>query len=148
MKILLGSDHAGFPLKEHLKTYLGEKGYQVHDVGCYNLHPVDYPDVALEVAQGVRNGEAERGVLVCGTGIGMDIAANKVQGVRAARVTDTISANLARAHNDTKVLCLGNWLVAPMLGEKILDVWLNTTYEGDKHISRLEKIARIDGQTL
>ena len=147
MRILLGADHAGFPLKEHLKAYLGEQGHQVHDLGCYDLHPVDYPDIALEVAQGVISGEADRGVLVCGTGIGMGIAANKVQGVRAARVTDTISATLSRAHNDTNVLCLGNWLVAPKLGEKILNVWLDTEYEGDRHNPRLEKIARIDGQS-
>jgi|TARA_B100001964_G_scaffold244310_1_gene325263 ribose 5-phosphate isomerase B len=146
LRIIIGSDHAGYKLKEHLKTYLVELGHEMRDVGAYDEQPVDYPDEAVEVAQGVANGNCDRGMLICGTGIGMSIAANKVPGVRAALVTDTMTAQLSRAHNDANVLCLGGWLVGEKLGEEIAKSWLDTMYDRGKHANRLRKITNIEGR--
>jgi ribose 5-phosphate isomerase B len=144
MKIIIGADHAGFKLKEHIKEYLLSHEHQVYDVGCYDENPVDYPDQATSVSRKVGSEEYERGILVCGTGIGMSITANKVPGIRAARVSDTLSAQLSRAHNDSNVLCLGGWIVGEKLSEEILNTWLNTPYEEGKHVQRLEKISRLE----
>jgi ribose 5-phosphate isomerase B len=144
MRIIIGSDHAGYKLKEYLKTYLIEVGNEVEDVGCYDQEPVDYPDKAIDVSRGVSSGVWDRGILICGTGIGMSISANKVPGIRAAHVTDTLSAKLARAHNDSNVLCLGGWLVGEKLGEEIVNIWLDTPYDGGKHEPRILKIKRLD----
>lgn len=144
MKIILGSDHAGYKIKEHIKNYLTGLGHEVEDAGSYDESPIDYPDPAQTVGEAVSAGRQARGILVCGTGIGMSIAANKVHGVRAALVSDVTSAGLARAHNDANVLCLAGWFTGAKLSEMIVDAWLETEYEGGKHAPRLEKIAQIE----
>ena len=143
-KIVLGADHAGFTLKEKVRQYLMGKGYDVDDQGPMTPDPVDYPDLAEKVATRVAAKEADYGVLMCGTGLGMAIAANKVRGIRAATCNDTLSAHFARAHNDANVLALGGRLVDDATAQKILDIWLATPFEGGRHGRRVEKIAVID----
>lgn len=144
MKIILGSDHAGHQIKEHIKNYLLSLGHEVEDAGSYDETPIDYPDPAVRVSEGVSEGLWERGILVCGTGIGMSITANKVPGVRAALVSEPTTAGLSRAHNDANVLCLAGWFTGAKLSELIVDTWLETEYEGGKHAPRLDKIARLE----
>ncbi len=143
-KIVLGADHAGFALKEKVREYLTSKGLEVDDQGPLTPDPVDYPDYAEKVATRVASKEADYGVLMCGTGLGVAIAANKVRGIRAATCNDTLSAHFARAHNDANVLALGGRLVDDATARKILDVWLATPFEGGRHARRVEKIAAID----
>jgi ribose 5-phosphate isomerase B len=145
-KVALGADHAGFPLKEKVREYLVSKGYEVEDTGPTTLSRVDYPDLAEKVAARVAAREATFGVLVCGTGLGMAMAANRVPGVRAATCNDTLSAHFARCHNDANVLALGGRLVDPATAEKILDIWLSTPFEGGRHQRRVKKIAALDQQ--
>ncbi len=144
MRIAIGSDHRGFQLKTRLIEYLSQHGDDVLDLGTNGQESCDYPDFAKAVAEAVSRGEAERGILICGTGIGMAIAANKVPGIRAAPVQDELSAEMSRRHNDLNVLCLS----ADMLGQKnienMLDIWLKTEFEGGRHARRVEKIARIE----
>jgi ribose 5-phosphate isomerase B len=142
--IALGADHAGWPLKEVLKTWLGEHGDEVVDFGTHTADSVDYPDYAALVAEAVSNGTAERGILVCGTGIGMSIAANKVAGVRAAPCVDAHTARMAREHNDTNVLALGARLTAHADAIEIARVWLETAFAGDRHARRVDKLAAIE----
>lgn len=144
IRIALGADHAGFPLKEKIREYMVRKGYEVEDAGPAAPVRVDYPDYAAKVAARVAAGEAEFGVLVCGTGLGMAMTANKVPGVRAATCNDTLSAHFARCHNDANVLALGGRLVDPATAEKILDIWLSTPFEGGRHQRRVKKIAALD----
>lgn len=144
IKIVLGADHAGFALKEKVREYLTDKGLEVEDEGPLTPGPVDYPDFAEKVATRVAAQQADYGVLVCGTGLGMAIAANKVAGVRAATCNDTLSAHFARAHNDANVLALGGRLVDHATARKILDIWLATPFEGGRHGRRVDKIAAID----
>jgi ribose 5-phosphate isomerase B len=144
MRIALGADHAGFPLKERVRTYLASQGYEVEDQGPFSLDPVDYPDLAEKVAARVAAGEAGFGVLVCGTGIGMAMSANKLPGVRAATCNDTLSAHFARAHNDANVLTMGGRLTDEATALKILDIWLATPFEGGRHERRVRKIAAIN----
>jgi ribose 5-phosphate isomerase B len=144
LKIALGGDHAGFPLKEKVREYLSRKGYEVEDQGPATSDPVDYPDFAEKVAARVAAKEADYGVLVCGTGIGVAIAANKIPGIRAATANDTLSAHFARAHNDANVLALGGRLADAATAEKILDTWFTTPFEGGRHQRRVDKIAEID----
>ena len=146
MRIALGADHAGFPLKEKVREYLVSKGYEVEDTGPTTLSRVDYPDLAEKVAVRVAAREATFGVLVCGTGLGMAMAANRVPGVRAATCNDTLSAHFARSHNDANVLALGGRLVDPATAEKILDIWFSTPFEGGRHQRRVEKIAALNQQ--
>jgi ribose 5-phosphate isomerase B len=142
MRIIIGSDHAGFDQKQRLAAYLADEGHDVRDVGAFSeTDSVDYPDFALAVARGVANGEAERGVLVCGTGIGMAIAANKVAGVRAANATDPEFAKLARQHNDANVITVSGRFVPVQTNEAILDAFLGTPFEGGRHSRRIGKIA-------
>lgn len=144
LKIALGGDHAGFPLKERVRQYLMGKGYEVEDQGPLTSDPVDYPDFAEKVAARVAAREADYGVLVCGTGIGVAISANKVPGIRAATCNDTLSAHFARAHNDANVLAMGGRLADAATAEKILDTWFATPFEAGRHQRRVEKIAAID----
>ena len=144
MRIALAADHAGFALKEQVREYLVSKGYEVEDHGPAAADSVDYPDFAEKVATRVAAGEAKFGVLVCGTGLGMAMAANKVPGVRAATCNDTLSAHFARAHNDANVLAMGGRLSDEATARKILDVWLTTPFEGGRHELRVRKIAAID----
>src|SRR5438067_6020476 len=146
MKIVVGSDHRGFEAKQRLAESLRRQGHEVLDVGTQGRDSVDYPDYAFEVARAVGEGRAERGILICGTGVGMTIAANKVAGVRAAPCHDSITAEMSRRHNDANVLCLS----ADLLGEDLIDrmvrIWLATDFEGGRHARRVEKLMRIEGE--
>lgn len=144
LKIALGADHAGFALKEKVREYLLSKGHQVEDQGTHSTESVDYPDFAEKVAQRVAAKEADLGVLMCGTGLGVAIVANKVRGIRAATCNDTLSARLARGHNDANVLTMGGRLVDQATAQKILDTWLATPFAGGRHQRRVEKIEAID----
>jgi ribose 5-phosphate isomerase B len=144
MKIALGADHRGFELKEKVKKYLTELGHQVTDFGTDSTASVDYPDFGFRVAESVARGEVDFGITVCWTGNGMNIAANKVKGIRSALCLDEEMAMLARAHNDANVLALASNFVWEEMAKKILDVWLTTEFEGGRHVKRLEKIAKHD----
>jgi ribose 5-phosphate isomerase B len=144
MRIALGSDHRGYQLKVRLENSLKETGHEVFDVGTSNCQQVDYTDYAEAVSQKVANGQADRGILICGSGIGMAITANKFPGVRAATVHDELTAEMCRRHNDVNVLCLSG----DMLGERpidtIVDIWLKTSFEGGRHARRVDKIRAIE----
>ena len=142
--IALGADHAGFPLKENLKSWLADRGHRVLDFGTHSGESVDYPDYAAAVGSAVAKGEADRGVLVCGTGIGMAIAANKIAGVRAAQCSDTASARISREHNDTNVVTLGARTTAPEAAVGIVQAWLETGFAGGRHAQRIEKVAGLE----
>lgn len=146
--IALGADHAGWELKEALKAWLIENGHQILDFGTHSPDSVDYPDYALEVAESVASGKAERGLLVCGTGIGMAMTANKVPGIRAALCSDPFMARMSREHNDANVLALGGRLMDGELGLEILQMWLATEFAGGRHERRLGKIAQIESRFL
>lgn len=144
-KIALGSDHAGAPLKEEIIAHLKEKGYELKDFGTSADAPADYPDPALAVAQSVVSGEFDRGVLVCGTGIGISIAANKVPGVRCAMLSDTFSARATRLHNDANVMAMGGRVIGVELAKDIVDVFLETEFSGvERHQKRIDKITQIE----
>ena len=140
MKIVIGSDHAGLELKEELKSLLVTEGHEITDVGTNSPASVDYPDFGFEAARLVAKGAADRGILVCGTGIGMSIAANKVKGVRAALIHDLYTAIQSRKHNDANVLVLGGRVTGRGLAEEIVKVWLSTEFEGGRHLGRIKKI--------
>ncbi|HOV90948.1 MAG TPA: ribose 5-phosphate isomerase B [Syntrophorhabdaceae bacterium] len=140
MKIAIGSDHAGLELKEHIKEILIKMEHEIEDVGTDNACPVDYTDFGLEVAWLVSEEKVERGILVCGTGIGMSIVANKVKGVRAALVTDLYTAIQSRRHNDANILVLGGRITAKGLAEEMVKIWLETPFDGGRHEKRIEKI--------
>ncbi len=144
IKIAIGADHAGFELKEKVREYLASRGYEVQDHGTSSTDPVDYPDFAERVASQVAAKQATYGVLVCGTGLGMELAANKVPGVRATPCNDTLSARLAREHNNANVLTMGGRLIDEAEARKIVDTWLATPFAGGRHERRVEKIAGID----
>ncbi len=144
MHIALAADHAGFHLKDSLKRTLDELGATYQDFGTTSAASVDYPDFAQAVGAGVASGQFDRGILVCGTGIGMAIAANKVRGVRAAPVVDTDTARLAREHNDLNVLTLGARVTPEVRAREIVKVFLETLFEGGRHAGRVEKIHRIE----
>ncbi len=148
MRIAAGADHAGWNLKEALVNYLIDRGWDVEDFGTFGPDSVDYPDYANKVALAVTNADVERGLLICGSGQGMCIVANKTPGVRASLAHDVISARLARQHNDANVLTMGARFVAPELAQEILEVWLATPYEGGRHQRRLEKIEQIERRGL
>jgi ribose 5-phosphate isomerase B len=142
--IALGADHAGFELKEALKAWLIDEGYQVVDYGTHSTESVDYPDYAEQVAMAIADQKVERGVLVCGTGIGMAMAANKIAGVRAALCSDLYTARMSRAHNDANVLALGGRLMSREMARDILRMWLETAFGGERHRRRLDKIDRLE----
>jgi ribose 5-phosphate isomerase B len=144
MNIALGADHAGFELKEKIKRHLTENGFQVRDLGTNSTESVDYPDYARAVGEEVAGGAANWGILVCGAGIGMAIAANKVPGIRAANIHSEIEAQLSREHNNANVLALGGRLLDHTQALKIVDVWLNTAFAGGRHARRVEKIGGIE----
>jgi len=144
MTVAIGCDHAGWELKERLKAWLIQNGYQVVDFGTHSPEPVDYPDYAIQVAESVANGKAERGVLVCGTGIGMAMTANKIPGVRAAFCPDPFTARLSREHNDANVLTLGGRLMGREMAIEILGIWLNTSFQGGRHNRRIAKIGETE----
>ncbi len=142
--VALGADHAGWELKEALKAWLMDAGCQVLDFGTHGPDSVDYPDYALQVAEAVTVGKVERGVLVCGTGIGMTIAANKVPGIRAALCGDVFTARMSREHNDANVLTLAGRLTGRETGLEILRAWLDTPFAGGRHARRVDKIGEME----
>ena len=143
-QIALGADHAGYRLKERLRAYLSDKGYQVEDLGTYSEQSSDYPDFAARVAEQVQAQKAKFGVLVCGTGIGMAIAANKMPGIRASACNDTVAALMSRSHNDANILALGSRAVDEATARNILDVWLSTPFAGGRHQRRVRKIRKLE----
>jgi len=144
LKVALAADHAGFSLKEMLRNHLTEKNVAFEDFGGFDKEAVDYPDLAYKVALAVQDGKFQRGILICGTGIGMAIAANKVNAVRAAPCSDCFSARAARAHNDANVLALGARVVGEGLALAIVDEFLETPFEGGRHLVRIEKISLLE----
>jgi len=144
MKIAIGADHAGFELKQKIRGHLQSQGFEVLDEGADSPDSVDYPDYALKVSEDVTSHRADLGILVCGTGIGMSIAANKVPGIRAARAVSETDAQLSREHNDANVLTLGARVTASDLAQRIVDVWLKTPFLAGRHARRVEKISEIE----
>jgi len=146
MSTAIGSDHAGVELKEEIKRFLEEEGVSFVDMGPDGTDSVDYPDYGAKVAELVSKGEAERGILICGTGIGMSIVANKFPGVRAALCNEPLSAFLSRRHNDSNILVMGGRLVGKTMAREIVKSWLGTPFEGGRHEIRLKKITVIEGK--
>jgi len=144
MKIALGADHAGYAAKESLKAWLASKGHEVQDFGTHSAESTDYPDYALAVSTSVKQGQSDRGVLVCGTGIGMSMAANKVCGIRAAVCHDRFTAEAARKHNHANVLCMGARVLSEQQRLEVLDTFLSTGEEGERHARRVSKVMRIE----
>ncbi len=144
MRIAVGCDHNGVELKLHLMNLLKELGHESRDFGCYDTNSVDYPDVAQEVAIAVGESDFDQGILICGTGIGMSIAANKVPGIRAALCQDPLSASRAREHNDANVLCLSGWSVDNETARKIVRAYLEGEFEGGRHARRVGKISSME----
>lgn len=143
-KIAVGSDHAGFKLKEQVREYLRTQGYEVTDCGTHSEQPADYPDYAAQVASRVATQEMEWGVLICGTGLGMAMAANKVPGIRAAACNDTLLARFAREHNNANILAMGGRIVDESTARKILNAWSVAVFAGGRHERRVEKIGAIE----
>lgn len=144
MKIAIGSDHAGYRLKTEIAEYLTKKGYELTDVGTYSLDSCDYSDFGFKVGKAVAEKEVDKGILVCGTGIGISIAANKIPGIRAAHCTDTFSAHSCRQHNDANILALGERVTGTGLAFDIVDSFLEADFEGGRHAVRVNKIAEIE----
>lgn len=145
MRIALGSDHAGYLLKQHLARHLAEVGYTVFDLGTHTEDPVDYPDFAAAVAKAVVDGRADRGVMVCGSGAGACVAANKVRGIRAAVAHDTYTAHQAVEHDDVNVLCLGSRVIGIAMAEELVDVFLKARFTNEeRHLRRLNKLNALD----
>lgn len=144
MKIVVGSDHRGFEIKQHVKAIVTGLGHECIDIGTPNNNPVDYPDTAYLAAKAVSNKEADLAILACGTGIGMSITANKIKGVRAALCHDELSAQISRHHNDANVLCISGDLIGEVLLRKMVEVWLSTDFSGGRHKRRVKKIEAIE----
>lgn len=144
MKIVLASDHGGFELKEAIKEHLVNKGYDLNDIGVYDTKSVDYPDYGKRAALMVANKEAEKGIIVCGTGIGISIAANKVKGIRCALCTNEYMAKMSRMHNNANMLALGGRVTGVGLALDMVDVWLSTEFEGGRHENRVNKMMDIE----
>ena len=142
--IAIASDHGGYALKEKVKAFLEKKGLEYKDFGCYDTSSCDYPDFAKPAAKAVAEGECEKGILICTTGIGVSICANKVPGIRCALCSDTVSARLTREHNNANCLALGAKNVTFELAKKITDTWLQTAFSGGRHLRRVEKIKKIE----
>lgn len=146
MKISMGSDHGAFAMKEHLKQYLTEQGHQVVDCGTYSTDSCDYADFAKAAAQLVASGDCDRGIVMCTTGVGISIAANKVRGIRCALCSEPYSAEMTRRHNDANMLAMGGALIGPNMADRIVDVFLNTEFEGGRHERRVGKIMAIENE--
>lgn len=148
MKIAIGADHAGFELKELISKIVEETGHEVIDMGTGSSCSVDYPDYAEAVAQAVSDGKTERGILICGTGIGMSIVANKFKNIRAALCNDLFTAKMSRLHNDANILCMGARVIGKGLAIEIVKTWLNTPFEAERHLKRVEKINIIERKVI
>ena len=144
MKIAVGTDHRGFSIRSKVTELLERLGHEVDDVGTFTSDAVDYPDIAALVAEKVGRGEVERGILVCGSGLGMCIAANKFHGVRAATCHDDLTAEMSRRHNDTNILCFSADLLGERLIDRMIELWLSTPFEGGRHARRIEKITELE----
>lgn len=145
MKIAIGSDHAGYLLKEEIKKHFTENEIEYKDYGTFKMDSCDYPEFAYKVSQAVVTEDANLGILICGTGIGMCMTANKTKGIRAARVQDEETAKLSRLHNDANVLCLGGRITSAEKAIKIVNIWMNTSFEGGRHQNRLNLISQLTG---
>ncbi|RKD31393.1 ribose 5-phosphate isomerase B [Thermohalobacter berrensis] len=146
MKIALGSDHGGFQLKEYIKEHLEKRDIEYIDYGTDSTESVDYPEFGQKVAEAVKNGECDRGIVCCGTGIGISISANKVPGIRCALVSDCYSAKMSREHNNANVLALGARVIGKDLALEIVDVWIDTEFQGGRHERRVNKISDIENK--
>ena len=146
MKISIGSDHGGYALKQELIAYLRDQGHEVEDFGCHDTSSCDYPDFGEAAARAVASGACERGIVVCTTGIGISISANKVKGIRCALCSEPYSAEMTRRHNDANVLAMGAGMIAPMMAKRIVDVFLSTEFEGGRHQRRIDKMMAIEGK--
>ncbi|HRR91888.1 MAG TPA: ribose 5-phosphate isomerase B [bacterium] len=144
MKVAIGSDHAGFRMKEELKNYIKTLDIEVKDLGCYSEDPVDYPDIARGVAISTVKGETDRGILICGTGIGMSIAANKIKGIRAAVGNEILSVRFSREHNNANILTLGARIIGIEVAKEAVRVFLETSFLGGRHQRRIEKIGGME----
>jgi ribose 5-phosphate isomerase B len=148
MKLAIGADHGGYLLKEEIKVYLTARGIEFEDFGTFSEASVDYPQIAAKVAHAVANGTYERGLLFCGTGIGISIAANKVKGIRAAVCADEFSAEFCRRHNNANIFCLGGRVVTTEQAKKLVGIYLDTPFEGDRHLRRVSQITDIENGVL
>ncbi|MBQ4565035.1 MAG: ribose 5-phosphate isomerase B [Oscillospiraceae bacterium] len=144
MKLALGCDHGGLELKEKIKAHLEKRGFEILDCGTYTTDSCDYPDFGAAAARAVANGDCDRGIVICTTGIGISIAANKVKGIRCALLSDLMSARMTRQHNDTNMMALGAAVVGPMLALQIVDTWLDTEFEGGRHQRRVDKLSALE----
>lgn len=144
MKVVIACDHGGFELKEIVREHLMEKGYSVMDIGTYNTDSVDYPDYGQKAGEIVAKKEADRGIVICGTGIGISLAANKVNGIRCALCTNEYMAIMSRKHNNANMLALGNRVIGSGLAISIVDVWMSTEFEGGRHEVRVNKLMNIE----
>lgn len=144
--ISIGCDHGGVELKNAIIEHLKKRGTEFCDHGIFDKNSVDYPDIAILVTEDITSGKAERGILVCGTGIGMSIAANKVKGIRASVCTDHYSVKYTRLHNNANILCLGGRVIGPGVAEELVDLFLDTEFEGGRHQQRIDKIAAIENK--
>lgn len=142
--LAIGCDHGGFELKNHIMKHLEERGVAFKDFGTYSEASVDYPDYAKQVCEAIQNGECENGILVCGTGIGISIAANKHKGIRAALCSDVFSAKMTKEHNNANVICLGGRVTGRELAFMIVDAWLDAEFQGGRHADRIAKIHEIE----
>lgn len=146
MKIAIGCDHGGIVLKPAIIEVLKKRGIEAVDFGCYDENSVDYPDYALKVAEAVSSGECEKGIVLCGTGIGISIAANKVKGIRAGVVHDDFTAEMISAHNNANVIAMGGRIVSPEQAAKMVAIWLDTPFQGGRHEGRVAKITAIENK--
>lgn len=146
MKIIIGADHGGFELKETIREYILKKGIEVHDVGVFSTESVDYPDYAQKVAEEVVESEDNIGILICGTGIGMTIAANKVKGIRCALCNDVYTAKMAKGHNNANIIALGARVIGKGVAIMIIEAFLNSNFENGRHSSRIDKITEIENK--
>ena len=146
MKISMGCDHGGFDLKEDIKVFLTEQGHEVEDFGCYGKESCDYPEFAEAAARAVAEGKCERGIVICTTGIGISISANKVKGVRCALCADPWSAEMTRRHNDSNMLAMGAGIVGPLLARQIVTAFLGHDFEGGRHQRRVDKMMDIENR--
>ena len=144
MKLAIASEHAGFEMKEKIISHLKDKGLEVDDIGAQTDEPIDYPYIAADLAEKVADGQYDKGILLCGTGIGMTMAAGKVPGVRAALCTNAYMAKMTREHNDANVLCLGAWITGERLTYEIVDAFLSHDFQGGRHLPRVNKIKELE----
>ena len=144
MKIAIGCDHGGIVLKSAVLEVLNEKGIDSEDLGCFTNDSVDYPDYALKVAEEVSQGKADLGIILCGTGIGISIAANKVKGIRAAVAHDLFTAEMCKRHNNANILAMGGRVISPELAKDMVRIWLDSEFEGGRHLNRINKISEIE----